>query len=98
MSDRKSHRVGERNINRQGLTMEIVKYHNNKRVEIVFLETGEHRTTRYLNFLHGNVAANLIDYPYLAVKQAKKFARTTKIVLAVGAAIAFAALLIKTLL
>lgn len=98
MSNRKSFRVGERNINRQGLTMEIVKYASNKSVEIVFLETGERKVVRYLNFLHGNVGANLVDHPYIVVKQAKKFARATKIALAAGAAIAFAALIIKALL
>lgn len=82
MNDRKSYRVGERNISRQGLTMEIVKYTNNKNVEIVFLETGERKVVRYTNFLHGTVGANLADYPYKVVSKAKRFVHWLKIALA----------------
>lgn len=97
MNSRKSDRVGERVVNRQGLTMEIVKYRNNKNVEIVFLETGERRTVRYLNFRSRNVRANLVEHPYLIVTKAKKCARTTKKVLYVLAALIAAGALIMIL-
>ena len=88
MNKRKSYRVGERNINRQGLTMEIVKYINNKNVEIVFLETGERKTVRYVNFCSRNVRADMVKYPYIVVAKAKSFARATKRVLAIMAILA----------
>lgn len=94
MSSRKSNRVGERVVNRQGLTMEIVRYRNNKSVDIVFLETGEKRTVRYLNFRSRNVRANLAEHPYLIVAKAKKCARATKKILyAIAALIAVGALI-----
>lgn len=98
MSSKKSHRVGERNVNHQGLTMEIVKYINNKNVEIVFLETGERKTVRYVNFCNRSVKANIIDYPYHIVRQAKKCAKVTKIIFSILGIAALAAILIKIFL
>lgn len=56
-------RIGEKQKNKQGLTMKIVKYINNKNIEIRFVETGEKRKTTYLKFRRGTVTANLLDYP-----------------------------------
>ena len=98
MSNKKSYRVGERNVNHQGLTMEIVKYINNKNVEIVFIETGERKTVRYVNFCNRSVKADIIAHPYHIVKQAKKCARVTKIVLSVLGLAALAAIILKIIL
>ena len=98
MKNKKDYRKGQRSKNKQGLTMEIVRYNNNKAVEIVFLETGEHKVVRYVNFCSGNVKANLIDYPYLVVKKAKaaySILKNIAIIFAVLAAITVLTILFR---
>lgn len=60
---RKTNRIGECNENSLGLTMQIVRYRNNKDVTIKIIETGEMRKTTYYNFKKGKVGANLMKYP-----------------------------------
>lgn len=63
MKNKKDVRIGEIRKNKQGLTMQIVKYVNNKEVTIEFLETGERRNTTYLKFARGIPVADLLKYP-----------------------------------
>ena len=59
----KRERIGETHRNKQGLTMRILDYKNNKNVTIEFVETGERRKTSYIHFRRGDVSANLREYP-----------------------------------
>lgn len=63
MKNKATERIGEISRNKYGLLMRIIKYYNNKRVVIEFVETGERKTVRYIDFKKGKVAANLLDYP-----------------------------------
>lgn len=84
MATLKKERLGETQMNEQGLTMKIVKYHNNKDIEVRFLETGEVRNTTYYKFSKGKVVANLHAYPVLDEKKAKSLWRTLFILIIVG--------------
>lgn len=61
--NKKDTRIGETRKNKQGLTMQIIKYINNKNITIEFVETGEQRKTTYYNFTKGKPSANLLKYP-----------------------------------
>lgn len=63
MKNKRDSRIGETRRNKQGLTMQIVKYVNNKNIEIEFMETGERRKTTYYNFSKGVPSADLLEYP-----------------------------------
>lgn len=63
MKNKKDSRIGETRRNKQGLTMQIVKYINNKNVTIEFLETGERKVVRYSMFTQGLPVADLLKYP-----------------------------------
>lgn len=53
---KRTDRIGEESINRQGLWMRIVRYENSKRVLVEFPDTGECKWTRYDSFVNGRVA------------------------------------------
>lgn len=53
---KRSDRIGEESINRQGLWMRIVRYENNKKVLVEFPDTGVRKWTRYDSFLTGRVS------------------------------------------
>ena len=63
MKNKATARIGELAKNNQGLLMRIVRYVNNKKIEVEFVETGERKWTRYDHFKHGNVMADLFSYP-----------------------------------
>lgn len=63
MKNKRDNRIGELRKNKQGLTMKIIRYINNKDVLIEFVETGERRKTTYYNFVKGTPTANLLKYP-----------------------------------
>lgn len=63
MKNKRNIRIGEIRKNKQGLTMKIVKYVNNKNVTIKFVETGEEKVVRYDKFLQGMPSADLLNYP-----------------------------------
>lgn len=57
MATKKIYRIGERNYNKDGLLMEIIKYNNNKDIVVKFLATGEEVRSRYDLFQKGEVKA-----------------------------------------
>ena len=59
----KKNRIGEINKNKQGLTMQIVKYYNRNRITIEFLENGERCNTNYNAFRKGLPTTNLWEHP-----------------------------------
>ena len=63
MKNKKDSRIGEVRKNKQGLTMQITKYINNKTVTIRFMETGEEKVVRYIHFAQGPPKADLLNYP-----------------------------------
>lgn len=63
MKNKKDVRIGEIRRNGQGLTMQIVKYINNKCVTIRFIETGEEKVVRYIHFVQGTPKADMLKYP-----------------------------------
>lgn len=63
MKNKKDTRIGEIRRNKQGLTMKIVKYINNKTVTIRFMETGEEKVVRYIQFTQGSPRADILKYP-----------------------------------
>lgn len=63
MKNKKDSRIGEVRKNKQGLTMQIIKYANSKCVTIRFLETGEEKVVRYMRFAQGTPRADLLKYP-----------------------------------
>ena len=63
MKNKKIARLGEVRKNKQGLSMRIVRYINNKSVLIEFVETGEQRWVRYSQFRKGTPIADLLKYP-----------------------------------
>lgn len=74
MKNKKLTRLGEVRKNKQGLTMQIVKYVNRKSVEVEFLETGERVNVSYIQFVKGSPRADLLKYPSrteCSFKQAK---------------------------
>lgn len=80
----KKNRKGEIKKNKQGLTMQIIEYVNNKNITIKFLESGEKRKTSYLRFRRGTVSANFHDYPPhtdCTFGQAKFFIITTGVLI-----------------
>lgn len=62
---KKKERLGEVKVNRQGLDMEIIEYHSNKDMVVMFPATGQKRKARYANFAKGEVYADLQRYPIL---------------------------------
>lgn len=76
MKNKRNTRIGEIRTNKQGLTMKIVKYLNNKNVTIEFVETGERKVVRYTQFAAGVPRADLLAYPPngdCSIKQASFF-------------------------
>ena len=69
---KRSDRIGEESINRQGLWMRIVRYENNKRVLVEFPETGVHKWTRYASFLAGKVSVETDETPEAAPDERRK--------------------------
>ena len=63
MKNKRNTRIGEIRKNKQGLTMQIVKYINNKNVTIRFLETGEEKVVRYIHFAQGKPISDLWNHP-----------------------------------
>lgn len=63
MKNKRDSRIGETRRNKQGLTMMIVKYINNKCVTIRFMETGEEKVVRYIHFAQGTPRADILKYP-----------------------------------
>ncbi|MBD5381959.1 hypothetical protein [Clavibacter sp.] len=63
MKNKKLTRLGEVRKNKQGLTMQIVKYINSKCVEVEFLETGERIYVSYIQFAKGLPKADLLKHP-----------------------------------
>lgn len=63
MIQAKKERIGEVRRNKQGLTVKILDYQNNKNVTVEFAETGEIRKTTYIKFCRGEVMANLTEHP-----------------------------------
>lgn len=63
MKNKRNTRIGEIRTNKQGLTMKIVKYINNKNVTIEFVETGEQKVVRYTQFATGAPLADILKYP-----------------------------------
>lgn len=56
---KKTERIGEQAINKQGMLMEITKYDNNKDVTVTFVETGETVKCSYIQFKKRDVKATV---------------------------------------
>lgn len=63
MKNKRISRIGETRKNKQGLTMQIVKYVNRDNIKIEFVETGERQWVRYSQFAHGTPVADLLKQP-----------------------------------
>lgn len=63
MKNKRESRIGETRKNKQGFTMRIIKYVNSKNIVIEFVETGEQRIVRYIQFVNGTPTPNLAKYP-----------------------------------
>lgn len=63
MKNKRDSRLGEMRKNKEGLTMRIIGYSNNKNVTIEFVETGEVKTIRYSQFVKGSTHADLLKHP-----------------------------------
>ena len=68
---KKINRLGEFNVNDQGLTMQIVTYKSNKHIEVLFPATGQRVWTRYDSFKQGTVKADVKNYPVKISAEAK---------------------------
>ncbi len=75
---RKIDRTGETVQNKQKLTMRIIKYRNNKSIDVEFLETGQIVTTTYFKFIHKQIVADLRKYP-IRMEGGLTFTQTAKI-------------------
>lgn len=94
MKNKRESRIGETRKNKQGFTMQIIKYINNKNLVIEFVETGEQRVVRYIQFINGTPTPNLAKYPpkgECTFSQAKVIlvSITTLILTAIGGMIYF---------
>lgn len=63
MTKPKTDRVGEIKKSKQGLTLIIRKYINNKKIMVEVVETGEQKWIRYDMFRKGTFKADLLTYP-----------------------------------
>lgn len=55
VNKKKTHRIGEITTNKNGHTIKIIEYNNNKDMKVLVVETGEIKKASYYNFIRGKV-------------------------------------------
>lgn len=90
MAPKKTQRLGERNVNKQGMLMEITKYYNNKDMVVTFVDTGDTARCRYDQFKKGNV--------FVPIKKSSVIVGLLAVVGVIGIAITLAVCVVKHLL